>query len=172
MFTRILVAIDGSHTSRRALDLALSVAKDNHAALMPVYVVSAPVLYADLVMYDSSATRSAMIEEGQRVSAEAAQLMAAGGIRGEPHVTETDGVEDVAHRILGVADELGVDLLIMGTHGRHGVGRLLLGSVAERVLRQSTRPVLLVPGIGAAMGTPASATEVAIGVAPTSPVIA
>jgi nucleotide-binding universal stress UspA family protein len=159
MYKKILVAIDGSQTSRRALDVALALAQDNQAALLPVYVASTPIMSYDLVMYDPSAMRAAMIEEGKLVTAEAVKLMAAARIGGTPHVIETEGVEDVAHRILAAADELGADLLVLGTHGRRGVQRLLLGSVAERVVRLSSRPILLVPGTDAEPNPGASATN-------------
>ena len=145
MYTKIMVAIDGSATAHRALDLALVMAQDHHAALLPVYVVSAPLMSYDLPLYDPEAMRAAMFEEGRVVSREAAALMTAAQVAGTPSVVETEIGEDVAQRIVSTAEAWGAQLLVLGTHGRRGFRRLMLGSVAERVVRLSSLPVLLVP---------------------------
>jgi nucleotide-binding universal stress UspA family protein len=164
MYTKIMVAIDGSATARRALDLALAMAHDHHADLLPVYVVSAPLMSYDLPLYDPEAMRGAMFEEGRAVNREAAALMTAARVAGTPSVVETEIGEDVAQRIVSTADAWGAQLLVLGTHGRRGFRRLMLGSVAERVVRLSALPVLLVPAAqpsAAAQAEPAPAGSAA-----------
>lgn len=145
MYQRILVAIDGSHTSRQALDAALALARSFNATLQPLYVVSIPIMCYDVPMYDPTMTRDAMLAEGALVSAEAAELMRNPLVKGAPLVVETKDFSDIAQCIVASADEFDADLLVLGTHGRRGFQRLILGSVAERTLRLATCAVLLVP---------------------------
>jgi nucleotide-binding universal stress UspA family protein len=66
-------------------------------------------------------------------------------VKGDPAVSEASSLGDVSDIVLKAAAEFNADLLVMGTHGRRGVQRLILGSVAEGCVRQSTIPVLLIP---------------------------
>jgi len=145
MYKKILVAVDGSETSARALAAALNLARESDARLQPLFVVDVPLLIYDVPGYDPSYVRNALVEEGKRVLADATALMAASGVKGPARLVETElAGDDIAHRILAAAQEFGADVVVMGTHGRHGVQRLMLGSVAERFLRIATCPVLLI----------------------------
>ena len=146
MYKRILAPIDGSETSARAFDAALRLARESDAQVVPLYVVDVPLVGADAPGYDPSIVRDALYEEGSRVNAEAAAKMKCEGVTGTPRVVETSPLgDDIAHSILRVSNEWAADLVVMGTHGRRGFRRLILGSVAERFLRISSRPVLLIP---------------------------
>ncbi|KVD42781.1 universal stress protein UspA [Burkholderia ubonensis] len=146
MYSHILVALDGSETSSHAFDAALTLASETGARLTPVYVVDLMVPAYDPLGYDPSILIDAFREEGLRVTDDAAQRMAARGVSGTPRIANVEPAgEDIADRILIVARETGADLIVMGTHGRRGFRRLVLGSVAERVLRDATRPVLMIP---------------------------
>ncbi|GLU35614.1 universal stress protein [Trinickia caryophylli] len=146
MYRRIIAPIDGSPTSARAFDAALDFAKDSGATLAPLYVVDVPLIGADAPGYDPSIVRNALFEEGERLMSEARAKMEAAGVTGEPHLAETTGLgDDIAHCILKLCREWPADLVIMGTHGRRGFQRLVLGSVAEQFLRISCCPVLLIP---------------------------
>jgi nucleotide-binding universal stress UspA family protein len=75
-------------------------------------------------------------------------------VRGTPRTLEAEMPgEDIAQRIVATASGWHADVIVMGTHGRRGVSRLMLGSVAERVLRRARCPVLLVPASVAALPT-------------------
>ncbi|VWC68035.1 UspA domain-containing protein [Burkholderia lata] len=149
MYSNILVALDGSETSSRALDTALTLASESGARLTPVYVVDFLVPAYDMYGYDPSILIDAFREEGLRVTEDAAKRMQARGVAGTPQIANVEPVgEDVAQRIVLVAKETGADLIVMGTHGRRGFRRLVLGSVAERVLRQAACPVLMIPASG------------------------
>jgi nucleotide-binding universal stress UspA family protein len=146
MYKRILVPIDGSETSVGALDAALQLAHEHDAELKPLYVVDAPPLMYSEAAFDPSLVREAFVKEGAHVIADATEKMQREGVKGSPRVLEVDPIgDDIAQRITRAAKEFDADLVVMGTHGRRGWRRLVLGSVAERFLRISTRPVLLVP---------------------------
>nr|WKF59417.1 Putative universal stress protein [Paraburkholderia busanensis] len=145
MYTRILVAVDGSHTSRRAFDAALELAKSSGAVLQPFYVVENTPMYFEAPGYDPSVLRNRLVEEGKELGAEFAKAMAEHGVKGELTVNEASSLDDVSTVVLKGAAAFNADLLVMGTHGRRGFQRLILGSVAERCVRQANLPVLLIP---------------------------
>lgn len=125
MFSKVLVAVDGSSCSERAGRFALALAQ----------ALGAEVLFTHVYRAEESlaAARGLLApwaDLGQRV-----------GLR---YSTEPVRAEDVAEGIVHTAQSKGCDLIAMGTHGREGLQRLLLGSVAERVSRLAQVPVLLV----------------------------
>jgi nucleotide-binding universal stress UspA family protein len=156
MYARILVAHDGSETADRAFDAALQIASETGAELQPLYVVDIPVMAFDAPGYDPSLLLDAFRSEGERVTASALDQMTKRGVKGKPRIVEVEPPgEDIAQRIDRAAREWHAELIVMGTHGRRGVTRLVLGSVAERLLRLAACPVLMVPArVG---GAPAAA---------------
>jgi len=146
MYKRILVAIDGSETSEHAFDTAVHLANDNDAQLQPLYVVDNPLMAYDAPGYDPTILRDACIEEGQRLMADALARMKHENVAGVPRIVDVAPIgEDISERIRISANEFNADLLVLGTHGRRGFKRLFLGSVAERVVRSASLPVLMVP---------------------------
>jgi nucleotide-binding universal stress UspA family protein len=146
MYKRILVAIDGSETSEHAFDTALQLARDSDAQLQPLYVVDNPLMAYDAFGYDPTNLRDAFVEEGKRLLADALARMKHENVAGVPRIVDVAPVgEDISERIRISANEFNADLLVLGTHGRRGFKRLFLGSVAERVMRSASLPVLLVP---------------------------
>lgn len=152
MYTRIFVAVDGSNTSRRAFQAALALAKSNGAVLQPFYVVENTPLYFEAPGYDPSVLRNRLVEEGKELGAEFAKAMTDEGVKGELVVGEASSLDDVSTVVLKAATDFNADLLVMGTHGRRGFQRLILGSVAERCVRQASLPVLLVPSAASKTG--------------------
>lgn len=146
MYSRILVALDGSETASAALDVAVRLAHDTGAQLQPLYVIDIPLIAYDAPGFDPSIVRDAYVEESRIVVADAKTRMAREGVKGSPRSVDTEpGVDDAAQCIVRTAADWHADLIVMGTHGRGGVRRLVLGSVAESVLRTAPCPVLLVP---------------------------
>ena len=150
MFKRILVAIDGSATASRGLRVAIELAADQRADVYVLHVVDdmsiVPGLdggYVPSAYIDSYAL--ALRDRGRKALDKAHALAASGGVACKPVLVETLGAT-VAHTILQQARKLRADLIVLGTHGRRGLRRLLLGSDAETVLREATVPVLLVRG--------------------------
>lgn len=147
MYQHILVALDGSETSARAFEAAAQLARECGAELQPLYVVDVPVMVYDAPGYDPGIVRDALMEEGKKVVGEALALMKRDDVRGTSRVIETDlvsGDVDIAHAILHAAADFKADLVVMGTHGRRGISRLMLGSVAERFVRLAACPVLMI----------------------------
>jgi nucleotide-binding universal stress UspA family protein len=148
MFRNILVAIDGSPTAQQGLRTALGLAADQHATLHVVHVIDD---LAVMPAFDSSYVPATYIDTmidslrkgGERVLAQARKLAAAEGVDTQTRVVESLG-RSVAQTILREARKVHADVIVMGTHGRRGLNRALLGSDAENVLREATCPVLLV----------------------------
>ncbi|ACC70323.1 universal stress protein [Paraburkholderia phymatum] len=146
MYKRILVALDGSDTASRALDIALDLAAEHGAHVLPLYVIDVPAIAYGVPGFDPSIIRDAFEEEGKRITSDASARIATRSVAGAPRVVEVAAPgEDVAHRINEMAHEWHADLIVMGTHGRRGFRRMVLGSVAERVLRGASCPVLMIP---------------------------
>ncbi|MFB6250446.1 MAG: universal stress protein [Halobellus sp.] len=138
MYDRILVPTDGSDASQGAIDHAIELAEQYDSTVYALYVVDTAA-YSSLEMGSEIVTEALQDEGNAAVEA----VVEAGEVAGVE--VETDIKNGVAHQsILGHAEEHDVDLIVMGTHGRTGVGRVLLGSVAEKVVRTSNVPVLTV----------------------------
>ena len=163
MYERILAPIDGSETSQSAFEFALSIARENGAELTPLFVVEVPIAAYTTPGGDPKYVHEALLKEGERLAGEALAAMRRDGVRGTPRVVEVDTPGgSIPERILEEAHAAHCDLVVMGTHGRRGVKRLMLGSVAERFMRMSCCPVLLIPGgalAGATGTTSAHETE-------------
>ncbi|CAN7520753.1 putative universal stress protein [compost metagenome] len=146
-YSKIVVAVDGSSTADLALGEAIRVAAPGGATVLALYVVDTGTPMFDAGYYDPSQLQKAFEESGQRALQAASQRLAAAGVAHETRlVTEAPVPGDMGASINEAARQWGADLLVIGTHGRRGVRRLVLGSVAEAVMRQSTMPVLLVRG--------------------------
>lgn len=147
MYRRLLVPIDGSAASSIGLEHALGLAKDQQARLRVVHVVDERVLLPAMGPYGAPANLGnvldTMREEGKAALERAAALAATKSVKADTALVESRGraVSDV---ILEEVKRSRADLIVMGTHGRRGFDRLLLGSDAERVLRDAPVPVLLV----------------------------
>jgi nucleotide-binding universal stress UspA family protein len=148
MFKRILVAVDGSTTAARGLKLAIELARDQGASLTVLHVIDEMAALAPMASsYVPPSVVDSMIESLQKA-----------GRKLLDHARAAAGKRDVAARavlvdaagntvagaILGELRKQKADLLVLGTHGRRGVQRLLVGSDAEVVLREANVPVLMV----------------------------
>ena len=144
MYKRILVAVDGSKTSRRGLEEAIRIARFANATVQLVHVVNELVLEPD---YLATSTYLDVIGQlranGQAILAEATAIAQKAGVAYEGKLIETVGGQ-AAISILQQAREWPADLIVMGTHGRRGIRRLAMGSDAEIVLRNAPVPLLLV----------------------------
>lgn len=144
MYQRILVPIDGSPTAERALQEAIRLT-DGKAQLRLIYVIEEgyPLDAEGYAFIDYAALKEATRKTGERVLAQAAKVVQQAGRTAETTVLDVPG-DRVANVIDADALSWKADLIVIGTHGRSGVGRLLLGSVAENVVRGAPVPVLLV----------------------------
>jgi nucleotide-binding universal stress UspA family protein len=146
MYKNILVAVDGSAASLRGLDEAIKVAKSVGGKLMLVHVVNELVAAPDYVpsVYFDGIIRG-LRETGAKVLEQAATIARRAEVSAEQSLVETVGGR-AADEIVRQARDWPADLIVMGTHGRRGLKRLVMGSDAELVLRLSAVPVLLIRG--------------------------
>ena len=147
MYKKILVAVDGSATSKLALAEAVRLAKAFQSTLRAVYIVDSPAMLFDVGYYDPTELRKSFIQAGTTLLGEIEEILAKDGVPQETALVETEGIgEDVAAALQRDAAKWGADVVVIGTHGRRGLAHAMLGSVAEKFIRQATTPVLLVRG--------------------------
>jgi nucleotide-binding universal stress UspA family protein len=139
MYKRILVPVDGSAPSNAALQEALKFAGTCGSALRLVYVCE-PLSY--ILAEGPVDLAYAVRRQGEQVLDEAAAKTREAGVSAETALIDAED-RRVAAAITEEAGRAGSDLIMMGTHGRRGFEHLVLGSVAEGVLRRATVPVLL-----------------------------
>ena len=144
MYHRILVPLDGSATAERGLREAIGLAAEQKARLSLLHVADN---FPMLVEMSSVTNYQEMLNElrryGEDVLAKAKRAAADAGVQADTLLREvTQG--RIADVIIDEAKKAGCGLIVMGTHGRRGFSRLTLGSEAERVVRSTTVPVLLV----------------------------
>lgn len=135
-WSRILVATDGSENSDVAVRHAVDVAKERGARLAAVSVVHTDeemiALAPEHILHLAEQARG-YLQEVSEICAAEGEMVDTFVREGEPH-----------EQITGVADEIGASLVIMGTHGRKGLSRLLMGSVTERTIGYARCPVLII----------------------------
>ena len=144
MYKRILVAFDESAVAERALREALMLAKDGGAAVRVVNAVD--IMFpatTDMVYVDLETYRQDRVLTGQQTVDRGAGLAREAGVTVETGVLEVEGTR-FSNAILSDAVTWGAELIVVGTHGRGALIHLLLGSVAERIVRHAHVPVLLV----------------------------
>lgn len=144
MYQRIFVPVDGSATSERALTEAISLV-DNTAQLRLVYVLEEiyPLDGEGFAFIDYAALQAAVRHTGERTLAQAEKTVQHAGKKAETVLLEAGG-ERIANILANDARDWHADLIVIGTHGRTGLNRLLLGSVAEGLVRVASVPVLLI----------------------------
>lgn len=144
MYQRILVPVDNSSTSRNALEEAMRFARSEKAVLRLVHVIDlAQFAWSANEFLDVPQLQAALKEGGLRVLAESAAAVKAVGLEAESALLETWGGQ-LSKAVVDDAKAWSADLVVMGTHGYGGLTHMLLGSVAEGVVRQTEVPVLLV----------------------------
>ncbi|HRQ37573.1 MAG TPA: universal stress protein [Chloroflexota bacterium] len=152
MFTHILVPLDGSKLAEAALPMALAIAGRFESAITLLRVVSAPHFVVN--SHDFAQLYVSLNEDLREEAAAYIQLkqndLMRGGFVVNGRVAEGESVADI---ILNAADELGVDAIVMSTHGHGGIKRWVFGSVADRILQQAHVPILLVRAQTATSGT-------------------
>ncbi len=153
MFQKILVAVDGSEFSRRALNSAMELAErfGGSIALIHAYSATIPVVTSMDTMSGPSITppvssemAAKMADEaenrGKRILGEAEKLVKSRGISVESILVEGDAVRE----IMRVAQEKSVDLIVVGHRGQSRLREVLLGSVSEGLSHRATCPVLII----------------------------
>jgi nucleotide-binding universal stress UspA family protein len=142
-YRKILVPIDGSGWSQRAIPHALDIARSNNAEIILLHVFSPPTqpYTADIELAGQT---GAVDDMREWVTQYLAGVKAE--VRDQNVAVQTRLMEsrDVARAICQVIERENIDLVVMSTHGRTGVARLVFGSVARSVMERSDTPVLLI----------------------------
>jgi len=147
VFENIMVAVDGTTTAKRGLELAADLAVNQDATLHIVHVVDD----AFIVPLEGGIMPASYAQSVSRAGREAGRALLASceafgkerGVRLRTTLLTTRN-HDISGQLLREATKRKVDLIVLGTHGRRGLQRLLLGSDAEMVVRDARVPVLLV----------------------------
>lgn len=138
LFKKILIATDGSKRTQNAVDMGLKMAREQHSKVYAVYVVDT-VTFTSIPM---DVTWENMYQLLKDEGEEAVKVIKdnAAGTDVETHVLEGNPAVEITK----FANDNGVDLIVMGTLGKSGIDRILLGSTAEKVIRIANCPVLVI----------------------------
>jgi nucleotide-binding universal stress UspA family protein len=146
MYQRILVPVDGSPTSNRGLAEAIAFARLTGGRLCLIHVVDDMTLALGVGAFTGKTEVVPLLREGgEEIVAAARQQVERTGVPVEVVLRDTRAGR-VCDFVVEEATAWSADLIVIGTHGRRGLGRLLLGSDAEQILRLAPVPVLLVRG--------------------------
>lgn len=143
MFKHILMPADGSDNAERAIAKALAIAQAFQARVTAIYVID-PYAFSGVgadFAYGQAEYLSAAAEEARQVLGRTSEVLTAAGVRVDTAVVEA---HSVYKGILSKAGEVGADLIVMGSHGKRGLEKLVLGSVTSQVLSHAHLPVLVV----------------------------
>lgn len=145
MYQRILVPFDGSTTSAFGLDEAIKLAKLTGASLRLIHIVDAFTITTGLVSsaYYADEVPPQAKEAGEQILEQARTRVEASGVKVDTFLFSSL-LPRVSETVIEQAKAWKADLIVIGTHGRRGVGRVLLGSDAEQIVRTAPVPVLLV----------------------------
>lgn len=145
MYQRILVPVDGSETSNCGLDEAIKLAKLTGARLRLIHSVDALTIGAGILptAYYDDEVPPGNKEIGEQILEQARARAADSGVTVETLLFDSV-LPRVPETVIEQAKAWKADLIVIGTHGRRGVGRILLGSDAEQIVRKAPVPVLLV----------------------------
>ena len=145
MFKKIMIAVDGSEASKAAAREGLDLAKRSGARAVAVYVADLAMLnrLSDYIIYPGAndEVRKLMIKQGHEATDEIEKMAKELGLEIEKVVAEGSP----AAELLRLSQGTGADLLVLASSGKGGVEKFLLGSVAEKVIRNSKVPVMMVP---------------------------
>jgi nucleotide-binding universal stress UspA family protein len=145
-YKRILVPVDGSPTSNAGLKEALKLARAPHAKLCLLHIMDEHMIFiSPEAAPNMQVILDAMRSDGAKVLKRAAQAALAAGVRAQTALAESRGSR-VSDTVVREAKRWRADIIVMGTHGRRGVNRLIMGSDADLVVRYAGVPVLLVHG--------------------------
>jgi nucleotide-binding universal stress UspA family protein len=146
MLKKILIASDGSETSRRAARIGIELAKAAGAEALVVYVADVVLLdqIGDLLIFPGAKgkIKEKMMEQGRGVASTIENMAGEAGVKCEVVVAEGNPGD----QILRISKTHGADMIVLGSIGKTGLNKFMLGSVAEKVVRNSQIPVLTVPG--------------------------
>jgi nucleotide-binding universal stress UspA family protein len=145
MYKRIIVPVDGSPTANKALVAALQLARDSGGRVRLIHVVEELAFVDGYDMYGGQTGEllQVMREAGDKVLDAALEIARSAGVDADKQLFDRFG-ERLGEVVANAAREWNADLIVLGTHGRRGIGRVLLGSGAEQIIRLAPTPVLVI----------------------------
>ena len=143
LFKKILVPIDGSDTADKAMRMALDMARESLATVRFLHVIDDERYFSSYEL--SGDLRTYAFDNAKKLLQNAMDAATALGVNADTHLINQPG-QRLGENVADEVENWGADLVVLGSHGRRGLGRLLLGSGAEQVMRLSPVPVLMVHG--------------------------
>lgn len=145
MYKHILVAVDGSDTSNLAFQEALNLAQELGATLRLIHVIDQ--YFSAMGTIDYVTYIKAIKDHAQSILSKLKERAQDARVKTETKIIEiNEHAPRISEKIIEESITCKADLIVIGTHGRHGFSRFILGSVAEGVIRMATIPVLLIRG--------------------------
>lgn len=141
IYQKIMIATDGSELCKKAVETGIEIARLSRAKIYAVYVVI-PATHSARDFGWEKAAMEHFRGEGKKATAFVEEAAKAANVEVESVLLEGHPAE----KIVEFAEQNGVEMIVMGTLGKTGLDRFLLGSVAENVVRHSKTPVLVVRG--------------------------
>ncbi len=141
LYRKILIATDGSEYTKKAVDYGIDIADNTGAKLYAIYVIDTRSYGSIPLSAPTEYAYSLLRQEGDAAIKYVAEKAEAAGLEVEGIIIEGHPAEE----IIKYAENNSIDLIVMGTLGKSGLDRFLLGSVADKVIRNSKIPVFAVP---------------------------
>lgn len=141
LYRNIVIATDGSENTQRAISQGIEIAKLSGAIVHALYVVDTPSTISENWTAGKKTVYEIMRKDGEKAVSKIKELGEASGVKVKEVVL--DGYP--GKEIIDFAENNDIDLIVMGTLGKTGLEKFLVGSIAEKVVRNSRVPVMVVP---------------------------
>jgi len=139
IYKKIILAVDGSEVSRKALKHAVELTKQNNGMLIAIHIIPSMNLM-DIEAFKPGSLRKVLHQEGEKILSEVKELAKKEGVKVQTRIEAGVPFE----KICEITRDSDGDLIVMGSHGKTGIQKLLMGSVTERVIGYAPCPVLVV----------------------------
>jgi nucleotide-binding universal stress UspA family protein len=140
LYRNIVIATDGSENSRKAISYGIEIAKISGATVYAVHVVDTLSVVSDIWTAGKDLIHDMMIRDGKKILSETRKIIEDSGVEVKDVLLNGHPGEE----IIRFAEDNNIDLIVMGTLGATGLEKFLMGSVAEKVVRHSKVPVMVV----------------------------
>lgn len=140
LYKNIVIATDGSENSRKAISCGIKIAKLSGATVYAIHVIDTPSMVSEIWTAGRELIQELMIKDGKKILSETKKIIEDSGLEVKDILLDGHPGEE----IIKFAEDNNIDLIVMGTLGATGLEKFLMGSVAEKVVRFSKVPVMVV----------------------------
>lgn len=140
LYKNIVIATDGSENSRKAIFYGIKIAKLSGATVYAVHVIDTPSIVSEVWTAGKELIHEMMVRDGKKILSETKKIIEDYGVEVKDVLLNGHPGEE----IIRFAEDNNMDLIVMGTLGATGLEKFLMGSVAEKVVRHSKVPVMVV----------------------------